>query len=175
MSERIYYSVHPHSAVMAVIQDTIATNRQALNVIDAFKVKQGGSAMYVSQPASFAGLAFEGDIPKGWRQDLHHPFCVPNLRTNAGKLVQAEIDLFPKGIDGLGFAYDLGEELGSPEAYVHFGGNVMAWAHYGVYGDTTVLAVPVCCKVVPPDCTELKISEFQKLEADSQAERKEAA
>jgi len=151
-----YFLIAPESPVMLVVHEFEEKQRQFGEAIIGIRDKYGAKEVHAYGRRSFAGLKFDGNIPKGWRQ-RKDGISVPDTRTKAGKEVREEVNAIPRGFDPWSFSSALGE------AFLHFGDGKVYFSTVGQFGDKYVLCVPAPCKVQPEGCTELKTSEYWQI------------
>lgn len=163
MSERKYFLVGAYSPAMQVIQKCIGEQRAFREWLELFKQEFGASDAYTYGNARFAGLVFQGDIPEGWRQKAGKPFCVPALKSKAGREIHRRLSTYPVGVDSWRFSSMLGREY-SPYADGH-----VYLSTYEKHGDQYILSIPAQCNVYPTGCTPLKMSEYWRIVEDAKA------
>lgn len=167
MSDRIYYKVWANSPVMAVIQQAEAIIRRFRKAMDAleaeFAAEYPGSSVWVWNYCQFVGITFPGKLPPGWRQGRE--YAVPDMRIKAGRALAARLKDLPKGIEARKFSAMLSSALG--EAYTAWNVDdrcTVMWTVYEHWGKNGyILSVPAACRVTPPGCRELKMSEYWKI------------
>lgn len=158
MSERKYFLIAEGSPVMAVIQACIEQQAAFYAAIKEVQGEYGATDVWSWENSRFAGLVFAGAPPEGWRRSPGKAYCVPSLKTKAGREIKKRLDRLPTAADG----FEISRMLGGEE-YTHWGDGMVYWSNFQVYGDKRILSVPVQCTVQPPGCVELKMSEYWQI------------
>lgn len=158
-----YYRVSADSLVMKAISQIVAERAALQMAYEAFKEKHGAASILVrGSDYRFVGAKFSGVVPaKGWRYSTKVELHVPNKSSKEGKALQAEIDAFPKTVDGLGFSARLQEATGLEETFTVFEDSKIRWSGYGVFGEKVVLTTPRAVTI--DGLTEITASEFQAI------------
>lgn len=155
--ERRYYRVN-EGPVMDVINSACGIQKEFADVVRALRAEFGAD-VWVSNNSRFIGLSFPGDLPAGWRKSKQ--YAVPDKRVKAGRELDKRFRALPRGMDAVRFTGLISGALGEP--YDHYDNHVIGWTIYQKFGDTWILSVPAGCKVTPPNCDELKMSEYWAL------------
>lgn len=166
MSQRVYYSVTAYSPVMAVIQRALNAMRQFHQAADALQKELGAKTLWTRGNVRVCGAVFPGDLPEGWRQGP--AYALPDKRSAAGKEWDRRLKSLPRGIDPMDFAAMMTTALNAEYAYHDVEASRMCWTTFERYGEVYVLSVPAACRVNPPGCVELKMSEYWKLKESIQ-------
>lgn len=159
--DRIYYRVNGGEA-LAIIETFCADQQAVADSWRAFAAKHG--AKLYRHDLSLRGLIFDGDPPEGWFPAVVFPsnVCVPNRRTKLGREIAENLSSLPRKLSGR----DLAARLGGGEALLRAAGKLM-WPGFEKIGNAYVLSMPIdedgshCAP--PPDCTQLKMSEYWAL------------
>jgi len=165
MADRIYFLVGADSPVLEVIDAALALDRVYQKAVWAFAREFGCEKIYVTQQwqVRLLGLAFEGDIPPGWRLNARKGYSTPDSRTKEGKEIGVRMKALPHGVSAQRFSSMLDEKIGQPKkSYTHWEDGV-SWTVFEKHGSQYVLSVPAASKVSPPGCRELKMSEYWKI------------
>lgn len=158
-SARIYYRIDKDSPVMNVVRDAEARDAAFKKAMCDLKKEFGAVGVWTNGRESFVGLTFEGAPPAGWRAGKQ--YARPDGRTKSGRDLAKRFRDLPRGVDNWALSSMLGESLGGD--WSHWGNNHVYFTTIHQYGDALIISVPAVCRVVPPGCTELLMSEYQKI------------
>ena len=166
--ERCYYRIQPDSPVMAVIQQALEKQREFRTAVEGLQKELPGAVVWTQNSTIVCGAQFTGDLPPGWRQGPKR-YAVPNKRTSEGRALDRRLKALPRGVDAMAFATLMTANLSG--LYEYYGDDRIAWTTYQKYGDVYILSVPVGCKVHPPACDELKMSEYWAIREQAEVAR----
>lgn len=155
-NDRRFYRVGD-GPVMDVIREAERGHKAFLETLELLAKEFGGDAWVIGS-RWFAGIAFHGHVPAGWRKPKSKEYSVPDKRVKAGRDLDARFRKLPQGVDGRSFSSML--HCAGLGDFMHWGGGFVRWTTFERFGDTTILSVPAQCNVEPPNCTELKMSEY---------------
>ena len=164
MSDTTHFLVPQDSPVMAVLNVQVAKRTACFEASSRLQTKYGATHTYFSPFGRVLGFALPdgAKLPEGWRwEPKFGGVIVPDKRSKVGKQAAQELKELPQSISGWSLGDDLTEALG--EEYVWRGDSRWLTPGYEKLGDTWVLTVPSKCRVSPPGCVELKMSEYYAL------------
>lgn len=110
------------------------------------------------------GLVFPEKPPDGWRLDQRKGYCVPALKSPEGRVIAERMKALPMGLSACKFSAMMDESTKAKgRSYSVWEGNGVSWTAFEKIGNRYVLSVPAACKISPPGCKELRMSEYWKL------------
>ncbi|HWR52942.1 MAG TPA: hypothetical protein VN428_17660 [Bryobacteraceae bacterium] len=167
--QRTHFLVGEGSPVLTVIEQASERLQVFSDAVKNLKAEFGGD-VWSADNSQFLGIAFPGELPRGWRQSRQ--YAVPDKRIKAGRELAKRFASFPVGVNARIFSGMLSREL--KQEFEYFGGGVIAWTGCEKYGDTYILSVPAELPTKPPGCRELKMSEYWRIREQSDTERRSA-
>jgi hypothetical protein len=170
MSDHTYFLIEPGSPVLEVIAEAKEMHRAYLATVEAFAAEFGTKRWYATTKwqVYVLGLAFDGPPPRGWRENKSKGYSRPDLRTPEGRAIAPRMKALPNGVSASKFGSMLDERFEAIAAdpqrsYTAWDGCAVSWTGYEILGEHTLLCVPAACKVSPPGCRGLKMSEYWQL------------
>jgi hypothetical protein len=174
---RAYWLVEPGSPVLEVITAALDKSRAFHKAVDDLAAEFGTDKSYTTTnwQVRFLGLAFDGTPPEGWRANKKKPYATPDTRTKLGREIAKRVNALPPGVAAATFSAMLNDTLGPAETVtgnnscISWGDDCsISWTGFEKIGSQYVLSVPAACKVSPPGCRELKMSEYWRLKEEAE-------
>lgn len=133
--------------------DFVAAAAQACTVFGAKK--------YVLQGDRVVGFVFAGDAPEGFRVG-DEGYSYPNRKTKAGRALYDQLQAMPLLVTTLGFSQML-ESRVADCGWLEFREKRVLFTRFEAYGDSRIIIRPAGCHGEPPDCEQIKASQYWRI------------